>query len=119
MYRGWDQASLNGANLRWPEDLNLASGLDSGLPHDVWMFAFVNAAPYIFASIFCYLSDPLNEYLFGRRGAIFVAAIFSLITVVGSACVKTLGQLLVCRILLGVGIGNKAGHLPNIIQKQC
>ncbi|TKX22452.1 sugar transporter-like protein 21 [Elsinoe australis] len=109
--QGWDQASLNGANLRWPEDLNLASGLDSGLPHDVWMFAFVNAAPYIFASIFCYLSDPLNEYLFGRRGAIFVAAIFSLITVVGSACVKTLGQLLVCRILLGVGIGNKAGSL--------
>ncbi|PNS18123.1 hypothetical protein CAC42_3568 [Sphaceloma murrayae] len=106
--QGWDQASLNGANLRWPEDLNIARGLDEGLPHDVWMFAFVNAAPYIFAAIFAYLSDPLNEYLFGRRGSIFVAALFSLVTVVGSACVRNLGQLLVCRILLGLGMGAKA-----------
>ena len=49
--QGWDQASINGANLRWPEDLGLAQGLDRGNSHDVWMFAFVNSAPYIFASL--------------------------------------------------------------------
>ncbi|GAM90064.1 hypothetical protein ANO11243_081040 [Dothideomycetidae sp. 11243] len=111
--QGWDQASINGANLRWPEDLGLAAGLDSHSLHDVWYFAFINAAPYLFASIVgAWLSDPMNAYLFGRRPAIFAAAIFCLVTVVGSSCVKTAGQLLACRILLGIGMGAKASIVP-------
>lgn len=66
--------------------------------------------------------DPLNEYFFGRRGALFIAAIFSFSTVIGAAyvqswCVLSTAstgrhpnesyrqQLLVLRILLGIGIG--------------
>lgn len=35
------------------------------------------------------LSDPLNEYFFGRRGALFIAAIFSFSTVIGAAYVQS------------------------------
>ncbi|KAF2225406.1 hypothetical protein BDZ85DRAFT_279096 [Elsinoe ampelina] len=108
LIQGWDQASLNGANLRWPEDLGLAQGLDEGRPYEVWLFALVNATPYLMASIFCYLSDTLNEYLLGRRAAIFVAAICSMCAVIGSACVRNVWELLACRIILAAGIGTKA-----------
>jgi MFS family permease len=59
----------------------------------------------------CWLSDPLN-YKFGRRGTIFFAAVFCLGTVVGSACSQTWQQLLVCRLLLGLGMGAKATTIP-------
>lgn len=55
-----------------------------------------------------WLSDPLNEYLLGRRAAIFVSALFCFISVIGAACVKTYWEMLACRILLGVGMGAKA-----------
>lgn len=48
-----------------------------------------------------FLNDPLNR-LFGRRGTIFVACIFSLLAPIGSAVSQTWGQLTVCRILLGM-----------------
>lgn len=31
-----------------------------------------------------WLSDPLNEHVFGRKGALFIAAIFSLAASIGS-----------------------------------
>jgi len=50
----------------------------------------------------CWLSDPLN-YKLGRRGTIFFAAMFCLLTVIGSGFAQTWQQLLVCRLLLGIG----------------
>lgn len=41
-------------------------------------------------------------------GAIFVAANFCLWPVIGSAFTQTWVQLLICRLLLGVGMGAKA-----------
>jgi MFS family permease len=55
-----------------------------------------------------WFSDPLNEYLSGRRPAIFVAGIFSFFPAIGAGASRTWVQLLVCRILLGVGLGCKA-----------
>lgn len=43
-----------------------------------------------------WISDPLNDLL-GRRGVIFVAAIFSLIAPFGMAGSQTWGQLAACR----------------------
>ncbi len=69
----------------------------------------VNAASYFSAALIgSQLSDPLNEYAFGRRGALFIAALFSFSTVIGAAYVQSWEMLLVLRILLGVGIGAKA-----------
>lgn len=58
-----------------------------------------------------WLSDPLNNLL-GRKGTIFLAAIFSLLAPLGSAFTQTWPQLVVCRILLGIGMGLKEVTVP-------
>jgi len=73
---------------------------------------FINAVPYISIAFFAgWLSDPLNHWL-GRRGVIFLAAIFSLLSPIGSACTQHWGQLVACRVLLGVGMGLKEVTVP-------
>lgn len=59
----------------------------------------------------CWLSDPLNQYL-GRRGTIFVSAVFCVLTPIGSAVAQTWEQLLATRLLLGIGMGTKASTVP-------
>lgn len=58
-----------------------------------------------------WLSDPLNDLL-ARRGTIFVAAIFSLLAPFGMAVSQTWGQLIACRVLLGIGMGLKEVTVP-------
>ncbi|EEQ27911.1 sugar transporter [Microsporum canis CBS 113480] len=68
--------------------------------------------PYIGSALFgCWLSDPLNQYL-GRRGTIFISAVFCVLTPIGSAVAQTWQQLLATRLLLGVGMGTKASTVP-------
>lgn len=50
--------------------------------------------------------------MLGRRGTIFLAAIFSLLAPIGSAFTQTWGQLVVCRVLLGIGMGLKEVTVP-------
>ena len=59
----------------------------------------------------CWFSHPLNHHV-GRRGTIFVSAIFCLLSVIGSAFTQTWPQLLICRLLLGIGFGTKASTIP-------
>ena len=59
----------------------------------------------------CWCSDPLNNY-FGRRGTIFFSAVFCFFPVIGAALCQTWEQLLVCRLLLGIGMGAKAATVP-------
>lgn len=58
-----------------------------------------------------WISDPLNSWL-GRRGVIFVAAIFSLLAPIGQGLVQKWGQLVACRVLLGIGMGLKEVTVP-------
>lgn len=58
-----------------------------------------------------WLSDPLND-LVGRRGTIFVGAIFSLLAPIGQALAQSWPQILICRILLGIGMGLKEVTVP-------
>ncbi|CAG8356015.1 unnamed protein product, partial [Penicillium nalgiovense] len=58
-----------------------------------------------------WLSDPLQER-FGRRPALFISAVFCVALVIGTARCNTWETLLVCRVLLGVGIGSKASIAP-------
>lgn len=55
----------------------------------------------------CWLADPLNYWL-GRRGCIFISAIFCFVSVIGSGFTHTWEQLFACRLLLGIGMGAKA-----------
>ncbi|KAJ9149440.1 Hexose transporter [Pleurostoma richardsiae] len=106
--QGWDQTGSNGANLSFP----VALGIGGDSDRDTYLVGLINSAPYIGSSfIGCWLSDPLNFYL-GRRGAIFFAANFCFWPVLGSAFVQTWEQLLVCRLLMGIGMGAKASSVP-------
>lgn len=58
-----------------------------------------------------WLSDPIN-HLIGRRGTIFLAAFFSLLAPIGSALTQKWGQLVACRVLLGIGMGLKEVTVP-------
>ncbi len=79
---------------------------------DTLLVGLVNAAPYIgSAFVGCWLSDPLNFYI-GRRGTIWVAALFCFLPVLGSAFTQTWKQLFVCRLLLGFGMGAKGSTVP-------
>ncbi|KAH8726634.1 general substrate transporter, partial [Phaeosphaeriaceae sp. PMI808] len=107
--QGWDQVSMSAANQYWPAEL----GLDMQKTRDIWLFGIINASSFLFASMVgAWLSDPLNEFLAGRRPVIFIAAIFSLIPVIGAAVCQNWTQLLICRLLLGVGMGCKAAVVP-------
>lgn len=58
-----------------------------------------------------WISDPIND-LIGRRGTIFLGAIFSLFAPIGQAVSQSWIQILVCRILLGIGMGLKEVTVP-------
>ena len=58
-----------------------------------------------------WISDPINHFI-GRRGTIFLAAIFSLLAPLGSGLSQTWGQLTACRFLLGIGMGLKEITVP-------
>ena len=103
--------SCAGANLGWPTEFGLNVNLtckDDAITSDIWIFSFVNASTYLTAALLgCWLSDPLNEHVYGRKGALFVAGIFSFASVIGAAYTTNWRLLLACRILLGLGMGAK------------
>ncbi|GJJ14059.1 hypothetical protein Clacol_008316 [Clathrus columnatus] len=110
--QGWDQTGSNGANLSFPNEFGIPTDSGPNQDRNNWLVGLVNSAPFI-GSAFCgcWLSDPLNFYL-GRRGTIFIAAIFCIIPVIGSAFTQNWPQLFICRILLGIGMGAKASTVP-------
>ncbi|KIX09118.1 uncharacterized protein Z518_00196 [Rhinocladiella mackenziei CBS 650.93] len=111
--QGWDQTGTNGANLSFPD----AFGLDTpegepGYESDFWIIGLVNSGPYIGSAFLgCWLSDPCNYY-FGRRGTIFTSAIILIATPIGGAFCQTWEQLLITRILMGIGMGLKGATTP-------
>ena len=77
-----------------------------------WIIGFINSCPYIAICLFAgWISDPLN-HLLGRRGTIFIGAIFSLIAPFGMAGSQKWGEIAACRVLLGIGMGLKEVTVP-------
>ncbi|KAK2010015.1 hypothetical protein LZ32DRAFT_536788 [Colletotrichum eremochloae] len=119
--QGWDQTGSNGANLSFPVALGIPDSAGSACgpvadegdcAKNSWIIGLINSMPYITIFIFaCWISDPLNDLL-GRRGVIFIAAIFSLLAPFGMAVSQTWGQLAACRMLLGIGMGLKEVTVP-------
>jgi sugar porter (SP) family MFS transporter len=106
--QGWDQTGSNGANLSFPQEFGIGSQSD----YDTWIVGLVNAGPYIGSAFLgCWLSDPMNLYL-GRRGTIFIAAIFCILTPIGGALAQTWEELLATRLLMGIGMGLKGSTVP-------
>lgn len=115
--QGWDVTGSNGANLSFPDAFGIADTGDActaagTCSSNSWLIGLINAMPFITLSLFaCWLSDPLNHY-FGRRGTIFIGAIFSLLAPIGSGLSQDWKQLLACRMLLGMGMGIKDVTVP-------
>lgn len=66
----------------------------------------------------CYrLTQPLNK-LVGRRGTIFFASIFSILSCLAQAFSKNWRMMALFRILLGLGIGPKSATIP-IYASEC
>ncbi|KAJ0165784.1 putative metabolite transport protein YwtG [Colletotrichum tanaceti] len=115
--QGWDQTGSNGANLSFPqafgiEDKGQACLASGTCQRNSWIIGAINSSPYMaICLVACWLSDPVNNWI-GRRGAIFVGAIFSIIGPVGQAVSQTWPQILIYRILLGMGMGLKEVTVP-------
>ncbi|RVX71853.1 hypothetical protein B0A52_04252 [Exophiala mesophila] len=115
--QGWDQTGSNGANLTFPVDFGIPDHGDvceaaGNCERNSWIVGFVNASPYIAIAFFtAWISDPINHFV-GRRGTIFIAAIFSLLAPIGSGLTQKWGQLVATRVLLGIGMGLKEVTVP-------
>ncbi|KAF2721108.1 hypothetical protein K431DRAFT_76523 [Polychaeton citri CBS 116435] len=112
--QGWNQTAANGANLNWPQQLlHLADCNPDSSTRSSWLFAIINASTYFSASMVgCWLSDPLSEYFLGRRAPIFASALIIVAASIGAAASRTWEDLLICRIILGLGMGQKASIVP-------
>ncbi len=111
--QGWDQTGANGANLSFPLEfgINPVPG-DPNYQRNNWLVGLINSGPFLSAAVIgTWLSDPLNYY-FGRRGTIFFSAIFVFLAPIGSGFTQNWPQLLICRFLLGIGLGTKAAIVP-------
>ncbi|PFH63258.1 hypothetical protein XA68_15892 [Ophiocordyceps unilateralis] len=107
--QGWDQTGSNGATIFFPRVYGLNP--DNNNRHSL-IVGLLNAGPYIGSSLVgCWLSDPLNNRL-GRRGTIFFSAHFCIWPVIGSAFCRTWQQQMICRLLMGIGMGTKASTVP-------
>ncbi|KAK5995914.1 Polyol transporter 5 [Cladobotryum mycophilum] len=119
--QGWDQTGSNGANLSFPNAFGIPDTAGSSCGPDAnsglcaknsWIIGLINSMPYITICLFAgWISDPIND-LIGRRGTIFIAAIFSLLAPFGMAVSQSWHQLLACRMLLGLGMGLKEVTVP-------
>ncbi|KAF8636121.1 hypothetical protein AX17_003776 [Amanita inopinata Kibby_2008] len=112
--QGWDQTGSNGANLSFPLEFGISDDpkISPQAARNQWIVGLINAGPYIASCLMgCWLTDPLNHF-FGRRGTLFWCGIFCIFSVIGQAVSQTWPQLLVCRLLLGLGMGPKASTSP-------
>lgn len=111
--QGWDQTGSNGANLSFPAQFGiLAVAGQPNYERNSWLVGLINSAPYIgSAFVGCWVSDPLNNY-FGRRGVIFLTALVLVITPICSGLTRTWQELLIVRLILGIGMGAKGSTVP-------
>ncbi|EMC96058.1 hypothetical protein BAUCODRAFT_34827 [Baudoinia panamericana UAMH 10762] len=99
--QGWAQTGINGANLF----LGQALGIDSGSAHDSFILGLINCGIYLAQGLFgAWLAEPVNSRL-GRRGAILLASSLALLGNIGSALSPSWQILLLCRLILGTGLG--------------
>ncbi|KAF8836196.1 hypothetical protein BDN67DRAFT_958317 [Paxillus ammoniavirescens] len=106
--QGMDEAVINGAQILYPAQF----GIGSNSKRDGWLIGVVNSAPYLCcATISCWLTDPLNNWL-GRKKTIFVTCLISFLTCIWSALTNNWWHLFIARFFLGFGIGPKSATVP-------
>ncbi|KAI0604133.1 MFS sugar transporter like protein [Pyrenophora tritici-repentis] len=124
MTQGWDQAAMAGAAINVMDDLGKhldvsKDGSTIPLTTNTWLLGVTVGVPFFGGAILgLIITDSVARITrFGRRGAICLAGIFSLISVVGSASVHKWEHLLGFRILLGAGMAGKASIVPILLSE--
>ncbi|KAF7164621.1 hypothetical protein CNMCM5623_009078 [Aspergillus felis] len=113
--QGWQQSTINASSRGWQCLLLLKSEKTDATVslREMYITCLIDAAPWISGSIIgTWLSDPLQESRFGRRPALFISALFCAASVLGTARCTNWGEILACRLILGIGIGAKASIAP-------
>ncbi|KAI0768833.1 hypothetical protein BD413DRAFT_96037 [Trametes elegans] len=109
--QGMDESVINGANLFFPDQLNIPQKGENA-SNNQWLLGLVNGAPYLCCGVVaCWLSAPMNKY-FGRRGTIFISAFVSFVTCIWQGLTNTWWHLFIARFMLGFGIGPKSSTVP-------
>ncbi|KAJ3759665.1 hypothetical protein EV360DRAFT_81916 [Lentinula raphanica] len=107
--QGMDESVINGANLFFAPQFGIDVNANG---NNQWLLGLVNSAPYLCCAVLgCWLTDPLNRFL-GRRGTIFVTALFSFLTCIWQGVTNSWEHLFVARFVLGLGIGPKSSTVP-------
>ncbi|KAJ3798615.1 hypothetical protein GGU11DRAFT_780178 [Lentinula aff. detonsa] len=107
--QGMDESVINGANLFFAPQFGIDVKTNS---NNQWLLGLVNSAPYLCCAVLgCWLTDPLNRFL-GRRGTIFLTALFSFLTCIWQGVTNSWEHLFVARFVLGLGIGPKSSTVP-------
>ncbi|TFK54520.1 hypothetical protein OE88DRAFT_1655224 [Heliocybe sulcata] len=111
--QGMDESVINGANLFFAPQFGIdPNSGDANAGRNQWLLGLVNSAPYLCCAVLgCWLTDPLNR-MFGRRGTIFIAAVFSFLTCIWQGVTNSWEHLFVARLVLGLGIGPKSTTVP-------
>ena len=96
-----------------------STNVNIDLNHNTWLLGVTVGVPFFAGAILgLIITDPVTRiWRFGRRGAICVSGIFSLISVVGCASVNQWKHLLGFRILLGAGMAGKASIVPILLSE--
>ena len=109
--QGHVQSSINGASLYahvfgLPDGSGSDGGSDRALDvgaFDEWKLGAANASPFLFAAALgCPLALPIND-LFGRRGAMAIAAVLIFASSLGVVFVHHWYELFGVRVINGVG----------------
>ena len=108
------QSVSNGANDGIIKNFKLQVALgDSHNDDSQWLFGILNAMPLLAGGcLSIFVADPLQDLFLGRRGAVAVAALITVASVIGSSFAQTTAQLLGCRMTLAVALGAKASIVP-------
>ncbi|KAK0195228.1 hypothetical protein F5146DRAFT_996907 [Armillaria mellea] len=111
--QGMDETVINGAQLFFPRQFGIdPHATDGNASKNQWILGLVNSAPYLCCAVLgCWLTHPLNQW-FGRRGTIFITALFSFLTCIWQGVTNSWQHLFVARFILGIGIGPKSATVP-------
>ncbi|KAI9766197.1 MAG: hypothetical protein M1839_005013 [Geoglossum umbratile] len=111
--QGWTQSAINGSSVGMRADFGLKA---TGNTADLWTFGALTAIPFLVGGLLAPLiADPLQEHRLGRRGAIAVACVISIMATIGQSFSKTPAQLGGCRALTGLTLAAKASTAPLLI----